>query len=318
MIDLLTIGDSTIDMYMKIGDDGVSESGGQICFFHGDKVLVDQLESSIAGNAINVAAGARELGLEVSIYTELGDDTNGEKIVEELGTRGIGTSYCNVNEGVTTNVHTVIVHGSDRTIFSYHGKRTYKFQDWEKPKWIYYTSLGYGFEEFQSKLVNYRNENPDIGIAVNPGSIQMKMGLEKMRNILQVADVLIVNREEALRLLAEDNGNTSGADADIENVHKNLQKLGPKLTLITDGKKGATAYAGNKVVKQEVYSDERPLKDKTGAGDAFSSGFISAIIHGKPLEEALKWGAINSGNAIKEIGAINGLTTLEEMTGLVS
>jgi ribokinase len=180
--------------------------------------------------------------------------------------------------------------------------------DWKPPKWIYYTSLGYGFEHFQSELVTYINEYPEIGVAFNPGSIQMKEGLDKMRDILKIADLLIVNKEEAIRLVGT---------ASLENLHKKLHELGPKLTLITAGIDGSSAYDKEQLLTTGIYSDDRPLIDKTGAGDAFSSGFVSALIHKKPLEEALKWGAINSGNSIKEIGAINGLTSLAEMAKLV-
>lgn len=308
MIDLLTIGDSCIDIYMKIGEQGVNEHSGEICFFHGSKIIVNQIEDSIAGNAINAATGATRLGLKTAVYTELGNDVNGQRIIRELKGYHISTKYCVINENIKTNIHTVIVHGQDRTIFSYHGKRTYKLGKWETPKWIYYTSLGYGFEQFQSELVSYIKENEKIGIAFNPGSIQMKEGLEKMRDILEVSDLLIVNKEEATKLVGQ---------YETGDLHKKLHELGPKLTLITDGKKGSSAYDRENLFEMGTYSDERPIIDKTGAGDAFSSGFVSALFYKKHLKEALKWGAINSGNAIKEIGAIHGLTDLKEMERLV-
>jgi sugar/nucleoside kinase (ribokinase family) len=308
MIDLLTVGDSTIDIYMKINDESVSETGGQICFFHGSKVLVDQVKTSMAGNAVNVAVGAKTLGLKVAVYTELGDDSNGSRILNDLKTKGINTKYCAVNSGMETNVHAVVVHGSDRTIFSHHGKRDYKMLSWPKPKWIYYTSLGQGFESFQGQLVEYLEKNPDIAVAFNPGSIQMREGLEKMRNILRVTDVLLVNREEAIRLVGE---------ASKEALHQKLRSLGPKLTLITEGKNGSSVFDGNELLEMGTHTDDRPILDKTGAGDAFSSGFISALIVGKPLKEALIWGAVNSGNTIKEIGSIHGLTNRKEMERLV-
>jgi sugar/nucleoside kinase (ribokinase family) len=58
--------------------------------------------------------------------------------------------------------------------------------------------------------------------------------------------------------------------------------------------------------------------DKTGAGDAFSAGFLSAIFYGKKLKEALAWGVVNSGNEIKEIGSIKGLCTKEQIEKIVN
>ena len=59
-------------------------------------------------------------------------------------------------------------------------------------------------------------------------------------------------------------------------MHIDLQKLGPKLTVITDGKNGASGFDGENLVKVSAYTDGREIKDKTGV-ETLSSGFISAI-----------------------------------------
>jgi ribokinase len=307
MTDVLTIGDSSIDLFMKVSEASVIPEGEEhpkICFFHGSKIPVEHFETSIAGNSINVAVGCTSLGLKTSVYTEIGDDGSAERIVEELDKIGVDTTYCIKNADVDTNLHSILVYGGERTIFSYHGPKNYSLKDWEKPKWIYYTSMGEGFEKFQAELVKYIEQNDDVGVAFNPGTMQMKADVERLGDIMKVSDIIFVNREEAERL-------TKTERLDIENLHKELQKLGPKLTVITEGEKGATAYDGNVLEKVDPISDERPVLDKTGAGDAFSSGFLSAIIYGKSLQEALKWGAINAGSVIKEIGAIKGLANKE-------
>ena len=101
-------------------------------------------------------------------------------------------------------------------------------------------------------------------------------------------------------------------------MHIDLQKLGPKLTVITDGSNGASAFDGENLVKVSAYTDGREVKDKTGAGDAFSSGFISAIFHKKPLREALGWGAVNSFGEITKESAGTGVYTKDDMERLIS
>ena len=120
----------------------------------------------------------------------------------------------------------------------------------------------------------------------------------------EITSILILNLEEAVRLIGE---------KPLPKMHIDLQKLGPKLTVITDGKNGASGFDGENLVKVSAYTDGRDIKDKTGAGDAFSSGFISAIFHKKPLKEALGWGAINSFGEITKESAGTGLFTKEEM-----
>lgn len=314
MIDLLTIGDSSIDLYMKIdSESGLAESNDtespKICFFHGSKIPVEHFETSIAGNSVNVAVGCKTLGLNTAVYSELGQDANAEEIIDGLEKLNINTEFCIMNEGKPTNVHAVVVYGGERTIFSYHDKRDYKIRDWEKPKWIYYTSMGPGFEEFQKELVQYIKNNPDIGIAFNPGSVHMKKGVEAFKNFLEVTHVLFVNKEEAINIV--------GKEMSIEELHKSINSMGPKISVITNSKEGATAYDGENFIHSDIYSDERNVVDKTGAGDSFSSGFLSALFYGKNIREALSWGIINSGNLIKEIGAIKGLSDRETIEKII-
>ena len=79
--DLITIGDSTIDTFIKILDASVecniNRKDCKICLPYGGKVPVEAIEYAVAGNAANVAVGAKRLGLSVAIYTNPGDDDQG-------------------------------------------------------------------------------------------------------------------------------------------------------------------------------------------------------------------------------------------------
>lgn len=301
-IDLLTIGDVSVDLYMKVDEHLVlpaySKENPQICFLHGSKIPVEVFKTCVAGNASNVAIGCKNLGLSTSIYTEIGDDYNGESFIDEYKKRGINTSFCIKNKGSPTNVHSVIVAGGERTIFAYHERRIYKMQNWTKPKWLYYTSMPESFELFQQELINYLEQNKDVGVAFNPGTMQMKAGLEKIKNFLAITHILFVNKEEATKLVDE---------APVEILHKRLQNLGPKLTVITDGKNGSSIYENGTFIKIGILKTKDKIVDITGVGDAYASGFLSAIYYGKTLLDAMKWGTINAYGVTREIGAIHGL-----------
>ena len=311
-MDILTIGDSCIDVTMHIADANeistLNADEPQICFVHGSKIPVDQFYSSMGGNSVNVATGCSRMGLKTAVYTEIGNDPNGQIIVDCLEKMGIDTKYCIKNEGADTNVNSIVVHNYERTIFSYHAPREYKVRDWEKPTFLYYTSIGEGFEKFQMELIEYVEKNKDIGVVFNPGSLQMKAGYNSIKEFLEVTNILILNLEEAVRLIGE---------KPLPKMHIDLQKLGPKLTVITDGKNGASGFDGEHLVEVSAYTDGREVKDKTGAGDAFASGFISAIFHKKPLKEALGWGSINSFGEITKESAGTGLLSKEEMGKIV-
>ena len=56
--------------------------------------------------------------------------------------------------------------------------------------------------------------------------------------------------------------------------------------------------------------------EKTGAGDAYASGLISALVSGESFEEAMVWGALNASSVIGKTGAQNGLLTKTELVEL--
>ncbi|EKD99417.1 MAG: hypothetical protein ACD_22C00259G0010 [uncultured bacterium] len=307
-LDILTIGDSCIDEYLRVEDGAAIEEGAEICFLHGTKVPVEEFSTSIAGNAVNVAVGTNLLGLKTAVYSEIGDDANAERITKELKKAGVNTSYIIKNKGTLTDVHPIVVYKKDRTIFIYHEKREHKVQPWPNPRWLYYSSIGKDFEQFQQELVKYVKGNPSVGVAFNPGTYHIRAGLESIKNFLAVSHILFLNKEESIGLV----GNGT-----LEELHKKLQELGPKLTVITDGSRGASAYDGDKLIQIPTFLEDKVVVDKTGAGDAFSSGFLAAIHYEKPLKQALIWGSINSSGVVREVGAIHGLRTKKEIEELV-
>ena len=110
------------------------------------------------------------------------------------------------------------------------------------------------------------------------------------------------DREEAEKLTGF--GESAGKDRELL---VSLNKLGPKICIITDGGNGSLAYdsVNGKFVKAGVLPVD--AYERTGAGDAFGSGSLSALIHGKTLDEALLWGTVNSASVIGYTGPQKGL-----------
>ncbi len=325
--DLLVIGDCSIDEYMMIEQPHLI--GEQICFLHGSKVPVKKFSRTLAGNVTHVGIGAQRLGMQTVIYTELGADADGDKFITEFKKQGIDTTYCRQNRGKSTNVHAIIVYAGERTIFSYHEPYDYSFsfdklKGAKKPKWLYYTSLADGFENFQEKLVRFLAANSDVAVAFNPGTVQLKAGTEKLKNILALTHVLFVNKDEAIRLTefadVHKNGKLIMEDrAEQENntllkdLHAKLVSMGPKISVITDGANGSSVFDGNKLLEKAAPVIEGGVVDKTGAGDAYAVGFLAALHYKKKLSEAMDWGNKNSASTVQMIGAVDGLLTKKEI-----
>ena len=126
--------------------------------------------------------------------------------------------------------------------------------------------------------------------------------------------VLILNSEEAGELARGDFVKFAEEKRaeQIGKLMKELRELGPDIVVVTDGANGSYAFDGDSLVF--VPPIKTDVVEMTGAGDSFSAGFLSALISGEDLEEALLWGNINASSVISEIGCQKGLLTKEEMT----
>lgn len=303
MLDLVCIGDSTLDTFLVVKDakviKGKTRSQDQLCLYFADKIPIEKSVQSVGGNAANVSVGTTKLGLNTAIITEIGDDINGNIVQDGLKRTGVDTKYVKRGKNIETRYSVVINYKGERTILSCYPKRKYTFPKLPKTKWIYYTSLGPGFEKIQNKLIMHLKKNKNIKLAMNPGSHQMKKGLATVRKMIPFVDILIVNKEEAQSLV--------GKRIEIKTLLKSLYKKGTKTVVITDSIRGSYAFDG----KQMLFMKPYPIKPiaKTGAGDAYTSGFLSAIISGKSIPQAMQWGTANAGGVIQEFGAQRGLLT---------
>lgn len=308
-MDILLIGDSTIDEFLKIDEAEIScskdEINCKICFPFGSKISVSEYKTTIAGNSINTGVGLAKLGVKTFIDSELGFDAFGNEIISELNKRGVNTEYVRLNQGKITNVHQIIFYQDERTILTYHEKYNYELKSWQqKPKIIHYSSQAGNFENYMNDLIEYLKNNRDIITSFNPGSQQIKLGPEKLNKFLEICDILFINKEE---------GQFITSKSTILEQHKELESRGVKMSVITNGKNGSSVYSSGNIFNLGILDETLPLKDKTGAGDSHSAGFLAAIMYNKSMDEALKWGTINSTYCLTEVGAVNGTLTKKQI-----
>ena len=100
---------------------------------------------------------------------------------------------------------------------------------------------------------------------------------------------------------------------DVKELLNDLAKLGPKIVLITDGPRGAYLFDGAETFFMPPYPDPKPPYNRTGAGDAYTSTFVSMLALGKTPEEAFRFAPINSMSVVQQLGAQRGLLSLEQI-----
>ncbi|MEK9160560.1 MAG: carbohydrate kinase family protein [Patescibacteria group bacterium] len=304
--EFISIGDTVVDEFIELQDARVhckiDDEECEISMRWGDKIPFKSATMVAGvGNAANAAVSAARLGLKTAFVTNTGKDAYGKEILNVFKKEKIDTKFVKLHAGIPTNHHYVLSFESERTILVKHEHYPYALPKLPAPKTIYLSSLGEGTEGYHDAVAAYAEAHPNVFFAFQPGTFQMKLGIEKFARIYKRADFVVVNKEEAERILG-----LSGPQ-DIKELLQKMRALGPKTALITDGRNGAYAYDGTKTYFVPMYPDVRAPKERTGAGDAFASTVAAALTLGKPLHEALLWGPVNSMSVVQDIGAQRGL-----------
>ena len=159
-------------------------------------------------------------------------------------------------------------------------------------------------------MADWLDRNPDVKLAFQPGTFQMEAGTERLKRIYKRSELLVLNREEAARV-------GGGNHEDLHDLCSKLHQLGPKIVVITDGPDGAYASDGENRFSMPLYPDPAPPFERTGAGDAFASTFVAALIKCNTIEGALQCAPINSMNVVQKVGAQAGLLREKEIEELL-
>ena len=314
-IDFLAIGDIVVDAFITLKDAHIHNKldnvSSELCVSFGDKIPYESVDVVYAvGNSPNAAVSASRLGLSSALLASVGDDENGKKCLDAFKKDGVITDYINIDKNLETNYHYVLRYGVERTILVKHQDFVKKLpKNLPKIGWIYLSSLGTNTLEYHKEILEFLKQNPDTKLAFQPGTFQMKLGLEKLGDIYKRSDIFFCNLEEAQRIL-----NTT--EGDVKILIKKLHFLGPKIVCVSDGPNGAYASDGINIFYVPQYPDTGPLVDRTGAGDAFASTFTSMIALGKNVEEALAYAPINSMSVVQYIGAQKGLLNMAKLEDL--
>lgn len=312
MFDIITFGSATQDIiatpknltvlqYNK--KDSPSKEG--VCFPIGSKIELEDIKFYSGGGATNTAAVFALQGFKTAFCGAIGQDISGKEIINELKQLKVNTGFVLKTNKKLTN-HSIVISGSnkDRTILAYRGAAELMSNNdipWRKlkTKWIYLAPLsGLLCDNFED-IVNFAFKNK-IKIAVNPGIAQLSLPKEKLKNIFNKVNVLILNQEEAsfLTKISYENENE---------IFKKIDQICSGVAVMTKGGEGVVVSDGKYLYKAKPLP-ERKIVDTTGAGDSFASGFISDYIkYNGDIEKAIQLGMANSTACLAEFGAKNGL-----------
>ena len=309
--DMLSLGPARMDVFIKLPEDQIEETCSidrkrcMISLAFGEKIPIQSINFAVGGNTGNNAVGLTRLGRKVAMAGTMGDAWTDKQAMDILKTEGVETKYICFAKG-RAGFGVVLNYAEERTILSYYPKAecTFPTEPDLEANWLYLTTAGEDYEEFYRQAVGAAGKW-GAKIAFNPGSRQIKAGLEKIRFVMEKTETMFVNKEEAAHVLGR------MVDAPVKELLEGLVKIGVKVAIVTNGPDGTYLYDGQKYWHMPVVP--APVVERTGAGDAFGSGFLAAVMHGKAYEEALRWGTCNSGSVLGYIGPQAGLLNQQQM-----
>jgi ribokinase len=306
--DVVSIGDIVTDAFIKLFDDQAKvieeEDKKLLAMVYGTKIPFDHVEIIEAvGNSANAAVSFAKLGLNSALVANVGSDEHGRDMIAALNKNDVDTRFVRINHNKKSNYHYVLWYKEERTILIKHEEYDYHWPHLrpdEAPKWLYFSSISEHAIQYHDQVSDWLDSHPDTKLAFQPGTFQMEAGVHRLHRIYKRCDVLILNREEAVTV-------GGGRHEDVNDLLDKLHEIGAKTVVVTDGPAGAYASDGTSRFSMPLYPDPAPPKERTGAGDAFASTFVAALIKGNNLEGALLWAPINSMSVVQKTGAQAGL-----------
>ena len=309
MFDVITFGSATRDIFVRSKEIKVINSpefitGKALAVEAGSKVYIDDLVFATGGGGTNCAATFALQGLKTAYVGLIGNDVGGLEVFRELSDLGVKGNFIKTTDKVKTPYSIILSSpGNERSILVYEGashllaKEDIPWNEIKQAKWFYLSGLSGESSKVFEPIINFAAANK-IKVAVNPGHDQLTKDLLVLKNLLSKIDILLVNQEEASLIAGVDFKNET-------ELFSKFDGIVPGLAVMSRGKEGVAVSDGKNIYRAGIPSSA--YVDRTGSGDAFGSGFVSAIMRGEGIEKAIQLGTANATSTIQQIGAKNGL-----------
>lgn len=297
---VVCVGSAAQDVFLT-GKVFTPECEEGVCYEHlklGDKLSVDDAVFETGGNAMNAAVTFARQNIDTSFVGLIGDDPAAQAILTVLDSESVHAEHVVSDARFHTSYSVILLApNGERTILNRHGEPLSSKPDIVSDEslradWLYISSVG--SMELLADIVS-RAKKLGTKVAFNPASFELQYPQE-CADLFTHVDLLSLNKDEAQVFV---HGET------LEEITHSLAES-VEYVLVSDGPRGATATDGKKLYTAGLYKDV-PVIDRTGAGDAFTSGFVSAIARGETVKEALILASANSTSVVGKIGAKAGI-----------
>ena len=305
---ILGIGNAIVDVICKVQDEFISQNnltkGTMKLIFEKSefKSLLSNLkiERTISGGSVaNSIVGLSQLGNKVGFIGKVSDDDLGSKYEDGLKSENVEYFYSKKKEELPTGTCLILVTpDSERTMCTFLGTAGKISENDVNADIIKNSEMifleGYLWDEGEPKKAFEKAIDSANKVAMSL-SDQFCVDRHK-RHFLDLVknklDITFANEQEMMSLIDAKDFN------DVIEFTKSLKKL----VVITRGEKGAISINGNDIIENGIEKNLN-IKDLTGAGDLFASGFLHGNLNNLSTRECLDKGREMSSKIIQQIGA---------------
>ncbi|GAE27984.1 5-keto-2-deoxygluconokinase [Halalkalibacter wakoensis JCM 9140] len=282
----------------------------------------------VGGSPANIAIGSSKLGLKAGFIGKLADDQHGRFIEQYMREVGIDTTNMVVDkDGHKTGLaFTEIKSPEECSILMYRQDVADLYLDpsevdeeyIKKAKILLVSGTALSkspSREAMLKAVSLAKKN-DVKVIFEldyrPYSWNNTEETAVYYSLVaEQSDVVIGTREEFDAL---ENRTTEGKNEDTVNY---LFQHSPDLVVIKHGVEGSYAYTKSGEVFRGLAYKTKVLKT-FGAGDSYASAFLFALISGKDIETALKYGSASASIVVSKHSSSDAMPSVEEIEGLIA
>ncbi|MDR1567196.1 MAG: 5-dehydro-2-deoxygluconokinase [Streptococcaceae bacterium] len=280
----------------------------------------------VGGSPANIAIGAAKMGLKVGFIGKIPKDQHGNYIKEYLENSNIDTS------GVVfdTDGHkaglafTEIKSPSECSILMYRDQVADLYLEPKEinPEYIkqteYFVVSGTGLAQSPSReaVIKAVAIAKDAGVKVifeldyRPYTWSSEEETAVYYELIaKQADIVIGTRDEFDVLENQVGGKN-------EETVEHLFNYSPELIVIKHGVEGSYAYEKTgKITKGNAYKAN--VLKTFGAGDSYAAAFITALVKGLSIEDALKYGSASAAIVVSSHSSSDAMPTVEQIEGLI-
>lgn len=281
----------------------------------------------VGGSPANIAIGGSKLGLKAGFIGKLSDDQHGRFIEKYMSGVGIDTSNMVFDkDGHKTGLaFTEILSPEECSILMYRQDVADLYlapsevnEDYIKKAKVLLVS-GTALAQSPSreavlKAINLAKKNdvkvifeldyrPYTWKSIEETAVYYSLVAEQ-------SDVVIGTRDEFDVMENIQAGNN-------ENTLNYLFKHSPDLVVIKHGVEGSYAYTkSGEIFRGQAYKTN--VLKTFGAGDSYASAFLYALISGKDIESALKYGSASASIVVSKHSSSEAMPTAEEIEALIA